>query len=113
MELINKYREFSNDENYQEFMDYITNFEGAYGPIDINILDKYYDCVHTLKTSRNIDRDMTLTQDNITKAINQKKEIILDYKEQKEQKDQLERLAVFSKGTNPVVDNLTNFNKMI
>ena len=54
-------------------MDYITNFEGAYGPIDLNTLDEYYDCVHTLKLSRNIDRDMTLTQDNITKAINQKR----------------------------------------
>ena len=39
-------------------------------------------------------------------------DLVRQVNDTKAQKDQLERLAVFSKGTNPVVDNLTNFNKM-
>ena len=42
MELIKKYsKDFSDDIKYSDFIDYIMNFEGAYGYVDINILDKY------------------------------------------------------------------------
>ena len=75
-------------------------------------MDKYYECINKLKLCRHIDENILRFENYIINANNQIKEIILEYKEQKEQKDQLERLAVFSKGTNPVVDNLTNFNKM-
>ena len=117
--MIKEYRIYSDQTKAQQFFDSIYIFEKDYGKPNPNNILQINNLITMLKKFeenkemiKELEEEIKDLEDQKDQDITKKKESEQREKELEVQKKQLEKLAVFSKGTNPIIDNLTNFNKM-